>query len=131
MIKFLRRFPTVVDIQVLYLLSNIWWFIVFSSPAGYFTGILYDRATIFLGKDVLVFALGMLILVAIIGLIRTEYKHISLILGSMSYLYFGVMSVIGPEIALNAGILFIIPIIGIYRLYSYTLYHETDTRNEQ
>lgn len=127
MIKYLRKFPTTLDVELIYLLSNLWWLIVFTAPPGYFSGTLYDRATTFLGRDVLVYMLAMIVFIQISTLARREWAHVSLIIGAMSYLYLAVMSVIGTQIALNAGILFIVPLIGTYRLFSHTLYNENGT----
>lgn len=122
MIKYLRNYPTTLDIELLYLLSNLWWLIVFTSPVGYFSGLLYDRALIFVNKNVIISVLAILVFIGIVALSRREQVTLALITGPMSYLYLATMSILGTEIALNAGILFIIPVIGIYRLFSYTLY---------
>lgn len=124
MVKYLKEFPTTLDIEIFYLLSNLWWLIVFLSADGYFTGVTYQRALYYLGQDILVVALVTLVFIGLLALIQRKFVYIALISGPSTFVYFGVVSLTGMSIAFNAAIFLFIAALGIYRLFSFTYFHD-------
>lgn len=122
MIKYLQRFPTTLDIEILYFLSNLWWLVVFISPPGIFSGIAYDRAIFYLGQPFIVSLLATLLCIGLLAFSKRQFIVLALITGPIVYTYFGVVSLVGTRIALNAAVLLFIAIYGAYRLLSYTLH---------
>lgn len=129
MIKHLRRFPTTLDIEIVYFLSNLWWLVVFISPPGIFSGIAYNRAIYYLQQDLLVTLLTLLIVVSIVAFTRREFVQLALLLGPLGYIYFGVESLLGDTIVINAGVLLLVACLGIYRLFSFTYYRDKVNEN--
>lgn len=124
MVKLLNPYKTTLDIELIYLCCNLWWLFTFVMPVGYFSGVTYQRALFYLGQPIIVSILLLFVLISIAALLHRQLIYFALFTNPMTFLYLGAASIAGSTIAFNAAIFFIFAGYGIYRLFSYTYFHE-------
>jgi len=122
--RFFQPMSTTIDMEIVYFICNIWWMIVFISPSGTFAGVVYDRAILTLGQDLLLFILVPLIIVGGMAFLYRSLVVFALSTGPIVFMYFGLLSFSGTTIGVNAIPLCIVALKGFYTLLAFTYHRE-------